>query len=199
MFQEQVRLSPTVKIHWLGFDSTLERLQREGWKVALDFEPYRYCYQFALRHQELNLTALLEKEYLEFSRYSNPYEEYPITMGVRYYGRDININYLEHTMYGREPFQFKPVDARSCLAPMDDVTMMMGRPCLFRISEAFDVKPIEKEVIIEKVIERDLTISEHLNKVLELQEPKLKDIRVKKRKREAKEPAISSNVVQLFG
>jgi hypothetical protein len=160
----------------------------------MDYDPRSMVYRIAVQNKELKLHMMLEEMALEFFAHSRP-DSIPIEVGVQHMGRDITIQGIS--------YNYRPIDARPTMMSMSDAidtNSIESRPCLFKLSEAFEV---EKELVeVEKIVEVEKkifvpkdynTVQEHLDAVIELQIPRQKKLR----KRKVLPIIEQSNVVQL--
>lgn len=62
---DQRILSAPHEVYWAGFRSTTTEMQQNGWKLAVEFEPYRLMYRLMFTHEMMRLYALTAQEHIE--------------------------------------------------------------------------------------------------------------------------------------
>lgn len=170
-----------------GFESDTFRLQRSGWQISAEEDHYNYSLRIAIKHPELKLYGI-----------SNVIAHRMFERDLR--GRDSGLEVLIERISAGDlqivttvgPMQswemFNPVDAEPRLILTEA-----------RSIEDFKIfRPLakEKEIIVPKE-----SVSELLERIHQLQDPKQTEIREKKRKefrkfnREVNEYNLATNIV----
>lgn len=178
------RLSPVMPVFLLGMESTTARMQRDGWDFAVEHSSsalYDTVHVIA-RHRESGISAwgALEHNYrLRDSRDDH---------GPIY----LNKVTADKTFYlpVRTVLDFTRVEMRPSMQELRDVEKMTT----LAVSDLFQKwVPKGEEIIVEPK-----TIGEMLEVIRSMQEPELKDIRERNRRRENRQEMVAAQIL-TFG
>lgn len=168
--------SPPVKVYWAGWESDTFRLQRAGWQLS-EYREFDLSmgYRLAMSHPRYGVRGItsenrdLYEEYIRMMNYDsiNRIKDLP-PFNVDMMGTDIKVQAIYQSAVPDMAFSDKwtPIDANP----------MHVMDC--KLSEIVPFRPIGGEEII---VAPD-TVPGLLEKILELQDPKQKEIREKARK-----------------
>lgn len=161
-------LNPILKLHWAGWEATTPTLQRAGWEISVEQDIQYRTIQFVLRHSVYKIYALTDRidlDYMEVAR---------IPFNTVLENMVINVIYMSSKLEVRahmNPLRFSPLNAEP------------------EYNTCFEFKDIEDFKIFapiqipqHKIIIDPNNAELMLSRILELQDPKQKEIRYKRRK-----------------
>lgn len=168
-------LSHPVKLHWAGWESNTHALQRAGWQISVAEYPDSYnmneSIRIALRHEGgahgYGMMNFDHMAYMDPLR--NPWDNMDLRhMSVRMtLGRDINFQYMGTP--AMDVKDFRPIDA---VPAMQDIEIK--RMSDFKIFRYLPQVTERNEIIVP-----ELSMDDMLNRILEMQGPKQKELRAK--------------------
>lgn len=179
-------LSRPVNIRWAGWETDTVKLQRNGWRLAVEFDPCDQRYRLLMNHEQLQLTAITDQRRIDYalSEMHNTFRRdmFPI-FEVRHVAPTFEILRIQET---GEPWNFNQINAEPLMT--DAVVERLEDLNIFRL--ALDKA---EEVVIDKA---DMTVIEHLQAIKALQSEKQHELREKaRRERDRGEPSVSGEVV----
>jgi hypothetical protein len=164
-FDEHRIISRPLGIEWAGWRSDTLTLQRCGWRLAVNFEPYNYTYQLLMKNETLRLCGVSSAMTIESRtmRWDSDLSHLPIFRVVQV-APDIHVR------------TFTDVD----LMPVANFEEIDATPQFVssRIESLYDLNVFAtkraEQVLVDKA---DMTVIEHLEAIKRLQSPKQQEIR----------------------
>lgn len=178
-------LSRPIPVHFAGWESSTDRLQRCGWRMAIDKDHRNMTYRFLLEHPYLRLAGWcdswsMDRSYEEWVDPSNRFNPMPIEMG-----QVMPADHFQMRISGELGMQW--IDASPEIVHEQITTLAdLG---IFKLAEA--------EVPKVFVEEADMSVVDHLQSILDGQADKQAELREKARStgdRVAK--ATTSKIIQ---
>jgi len=159
-------------VYWAGFRSSIAELYSSGWKLQSDNDPMYYETRVALTNPEMRLIGFLpDHRMLEPAR------------------GEIIIKQILQGDYARIQMmdmpRFRPIMPSM---DMNDTSMMMRE---FRLCELFEFEDAQELIIDPKDVQF------HLDKIIELQRPKQKELRQEATKQAKKTQAKIISLVDF--
>jgi hypothetical protein len=195
--KEQRILSRPVPVHWAGWETDTTRLQRNGWQLAVEFEPMKDMYALMMRHPEMNMTALTSAIRLDHG----------LSLMDNYSRRGFadpspGVNAMVPFNVIKVAPQFENVRIQST-ASWENFQLIDAEPQMVETTierpEDLNIFALAmsqaEQVAIDKA---DMSVVEHLEAIKDLQSDEQKTLREKARKREARregEHAVTGEVV----
>jgi hypothetical protein len=177
-------LSRPLGIEWAGWRSDTLTLQRCGWRLAVNFEPYDYTYQLLMKNETLRLCGITTAMTIESRsmRWDSDLSRLPVFRVVQV-APDIHVRTC--TSVDLMPVgNFEEIDATPQFVSS-------------KIESLYDLNVFAtkwaEQVLVDKA---DMTVIEHLEAIKRLQSPKQQEIR-KRLLREGPTPRPEVRVPQL--
>lgn len=176
-----------MKVHMVGFESDTFRLQRSGWQISAEENFETYTFRIAIKHPGLKLYGI-----------SNKIDHRMMERDLSHHHSGLEV-VIEHISAG----DLQIVTMNSAMPVMAEFNPVDAEPRLI-LTEARSIddfkifRPLakEKEIIIPKE-----SVSELLERIHQLQDPKQAEIREKRRKefrkfnREVNEYNLATDIV----
>lgn len=156
--------SPIVNVNWVGWKSNTYELQRAGWQLSVEQNPFEFNFRTALHHPD-GLYGISMPVRLPGVMSNNP-EVYleNVSIPIVFMARDVKVHYIMDNLSGFQPIDAEPTFINE-IKNIEDFKIF--RP----------VKTPEHEIIIPQD-----KVPELLDKILQMQDPKQKEIREKRRR-----------------
>lgn len=179
-------LSRPIGIRWAGWETDTQRLQRAGWKLAVETDAYREQYRLIMNHEQMRLTAMTDERKLEYAltqmQHTFRQDCFPI-FEVRHVAPTFEFVKIQ---MGAFP-DFQQIDAEPRMSTQE--VKRLEDLNVFRL--ALDGA---EEVIIDKA---DMSVIEHLQAIKDLQKETQRDLRQKARQSKPADSERGEVVVQL--
>lgn len=182
-FDEHRIISRPLGIEWAGWRSDTLMLQRCGWRLAVNFDPYRYEYQLLMKNESLKLCGITNSMVIEpmMSRWDASMANLPV---FRVVSVAPNIHVHQVSCNLMPVARFEEIDATpQCVTS--------------RIESLYDLNVFAtkraEQVLVDKA---DMTVIEHLEAIKRLQSPKQQEIR-QRLLREERDPRPQVRTPQL--
>lgn len=164
-------ISPPMKVHFLGWTSDTYTLQRFGWEISVNENPYYGSIQIAIRHQGLKLKAISDMVSCDYHRVMvNEYDQNDILQQIEFNFMNMSSNY-NILIQNRDIMDFHPIDAEPTMVNLEYKSLDD-----LNIFKKVQVIP-ENEIIVDP-----LTINQLMDEIIRLQTPKQKEIRERRMK-----------------
>lgn len=167
-------LSRPIPVVWAGWRTTTADLQRNGWDLAVEFRYNDMMYRLACRHKVLDLMALSDSTQLEHALallekyYEDPRGEHLPPFYVNHVATHIQI--VRTVWAGAEHYETCP-----SWVHIDGHPQITQMP-VAKIEDLniFAARDAQKELLVGQA---DMTVTEHLEAIMKLQEPKQSELR----------------------
>ena len=182
---EGILQSPPTPVEFLGWRSDTHTLQRHGWQFAMYLDQHTMWRTFLIQHKCLGLRGISD-EY--------EYREQTLRERAHNMGPPIRINQItsgEFQVYRMET-TYNLMEARQ----VDMTPQWNHNPTSMEVWEVFKTIPSEAETMM--VDKADMSVVEHLQKVIEQQRPKQAELREKARKAEARKEKDVTNLSDVI-
>lgn len=164
-FQRRV-LSPPIKCRWMGWESDTYTLQRHGWRIAAEEDPYYDAIRIAISHPDGNIMGLSNIEkglYHSIDMRSMRDGGIPLVFNMRL------ANSLHLHSVSIDPIRFVPIDATPGI---EDV----------KVTKLEDLNLFQPMVESDRdLIVTPPSLTQILNMALSHQAPRQKELREKAR------------------
>ena len=164
--------NPIVNLHFAGWTSNSYDLQRNGWDLSVDENPYDCSLRFAIRNESLGLYAISSVEtYPRKAFITDPFflERFPLHFHLQQMTDGKAKIYYHHGLSTFRPINTQP--DIECIEPKSIEDFVLFRK----------ISPESADIVIP-----EYNIDRLLEMALELQEPKQKEIRERIRKEKDK-------------
>lgn len=168
-----------IPVELAGLRGTTYSMGSAGWDLSiqqgLSDEECSILIRIAGQHKQLNARCLSYPLYLH-PRDLEDYRWYDKIRPVQLMGisQTINLHIMERDIYA---IPFRPIDYRPMMTDLEACIKSFDDLCIF--------KPLNEDV---EIVVPEYTIPELQKKILELQEPKQREIREKQRLEQSKQP-----------
>jgi len=174
----QIIQNVPIPVEMAGWRSDTYELQQHGWQISADQDVHRRCIQLALHHPRTGVYAMSMIEDLD---YFHP-ERADMLRHMVIHINQMGVKVLfQHTInISQEPMSaFNPVDA----------TPYIIETKISSLEDLVVFRPLPKEIIVAPD-----SVPSLMDKILALQDPKMKEIMSEQRKRDARDaPKIESH------
>lgn len=165
MIDDRRILSRPMGVEWAGWRSDTLRLQQGGWRIAVEFEPYRREYRLAMKHESMRLQAVTSEMVIEdFGRHTSLYREAADMPIFRVCAVAPSIQ--SAVVHGFNFNRFAEIDATP--------TFVEQRIQRLEDCNVFSVLGKTEQVLIDKA---DMTVVDHLEAIKQLQSEKQRELR----------------------
>jgi hypothetical protein len=167
-------LSRPAQVHWAGFESDTYRLQQAGWELAVEEEIEYDRIRLMMRHRDMRLYALTDAADYYYRRDETPGREPPLRFNVCMAAPSIQVQRMN--VAGPMAFEnFRQIDAKPQMIESE-------------IKSIEDFRIFATPLVrTEEIIVAPQTVSEMLQKILEMQLPEQERIRQRERLAESRE------------
>ena len=191
LYDDRRILSRPIGIRWAGWETDTQRLQRAGWRLAVEADVMHERYWLMMNHEQMRMTAMTDERRLDYAmtQMRNVFDQQMLPIfEVRHVAPTFEIVRVQE--YGEWP-DFQQIDAEPRMATNE--VKRIEDMNIFRL--ALDHA---EEVVIDQA---DMTVIEHLQAIKDLQSDKQRELREKARRQRdrerGEEPTRGEVVVQL--
>ncbi len=164
-----------VKVHFLGWSSDTYRLQHNGWQVSAHQDFQHQALQIALHHPESGLYGLSEYVEIDFMSATQQMDYLDhITLNITAITTKMIVRHEVYSMPETMHRQFSPVDCTPGYVYFKNSN----------IEDLIPFRPLPK--FDNELIVKPDSVPELLDKILVLQDGKMKDLIEKQRERESR-------------
>lgn len=160
---EERILSAPHPVHWAGFRSTTTEMQEHGWKIAVEYEPYRQTYRLMFKHEQLRLYAITAEEHItQTANGFGSMHDFCVPFRICHAAATFEVLRISDDLSNFKPIDATPVYVNTRIERIEDLNI-------------FNVSLRKAEEIL--VNEADMSVIEHLEAIKALQSDEQKIIR----------------------